>query len=142
VLVTKTPLFCVREPGLAGTQFIRSSGILETKYSRCSFNIVHIGRFFWFISSSRFLSSFSKLANHVSSQSHTSGLSAKYKNKKLLIYHLLHTVRVPRGSTHHNLFNVIDSINFHACTVQFMMRKFLFILFAKHLTIQRELISF
>lgn len=57
-------------------QFMRSSGIDCTKYSRCSFVIVHIGRFFCVISSSRFFRSCSRFGNQISWHEQMSGLSA------------------------------------------------------------------
>lgn len=64
-------------------QFIRSIGILCTKYSRCSLGIVHMGRFFCVISSSRFLSSRNKFGNQIKSHEHISGLSANIFMRKL-----------------------------------------------------------
>lgn len=72
--VSVPPLLADR-PKFLPTQFMRSSGIDCTKYSRCSFGIVHIGRFFWVISSSRFLRSCSKFGYQTNSHEHTNGLS-------------------------------------------------------------------
>lgn len=69
-----TPLSPAR-PRFLPIQFIRSSGILCTKYSRCSLGIVHIGRFFCVISSSRFLRSCSRLGNQIRSHEQINGLS-------------------------------------------------------------------
>lgn len=65
--------------GIFRTQFIRSSGMLWTKYSRCSFGIVHMGRFFCVISSSRSFRSCNRFGNQISSHEQTSGLSAHTK---------------------------------------------------------------
>lgn len=59
-------------------QFIFSSGILATLYSRCSLTIVQTVRFFCIISSSRSLSPASHDSYHANSQSQVSGLSGKY----------------------------------------------------------------
>lgn len=59
-------------------QFIFSSGILATLYSRCSLTIVQTVRFFCIISSSRSLSPASHDSYHANSQSHVNGLSGKY----------------------------------------------------------------
>lgn len=63
-------------------QFMRSTGIDCTKYSRCSLAMVHIGRFFCVISSSRFFKSCNKFGNHVNSHEHINGLSAQKAKAK------------------------------------------------------------
>lgn len=60
---------------LLPTQFMRLTGIACTKYSRFSGCIVHIGRFFWVISSSRSFNNCTRSGNHVSSHEQTNGLS-------------------------------------------------------------------
>lgn len=62
-------------------QFMRSSGIFWTKYSRCSVGMVHMGRFFCVISSSRFLSSRNKFGNQIKSHEQISGLSGMREHK-------------------------------------------------------------
>lgn len=57
------------------TQFIRSNGIDCTKYSRCSFGIKHIGRFFCVISSSRSFSDCNSSGNQINSHEQINGLS-------------------------------------------------------------------
>lgn len=83
-MVESAPFSPVRSdrPKFLPTQFIRSSGIVCTKYSRCSFGIVHIGRFFCCISSSRFFKSCSKRGNQINSHEHNSGLSANGSEAK------------------------------------------------------------
>lgn len=73
------PLFNCELTKRLPTQFIRSSGIDCTKYSRCSFDIVHIGRFFWVISSSRSFSDCNNSGNQISSHKQINGLSGERK---------------------------------------------------------------
>lgn len=56
-------------------QFIFSSGILATLYSRCSLTMVQTVRFFCIISSSRSRRPASQASYQASSQSHINGLS-------------------------------------------------------------------
>lgn len=65
------------------TQFIRSNGIDCTKYSRFSFVIKHIGRFFCVISSSRSFSDCNSSGNQISSHEQINGLSNDKKYIKL-----------------------------------------------------------
>lgn len=65
------------------TQFIRSNGIDCTKYSRCSFCIKHIGRFFCVISSSRSLSDCNNSGNQIRSHEHINGLSNNHKKNHI-----------------------------------------------------------
>lgn len=76
------------------TQFIRSNGIDCTKYSRCSFCIKHIGRFFCVISSSRSLSDCNNSGNQIRSHEHINGLSNSYTRKKIKFINLICFVRI------------------------------------------------
>lgn len=75
------------------TQFIRSNGIDCTKYSRCSFCIKHIGRFFCVISSSRSLSDCNNSGNQIRSHEHINGLSNSHTRKKIKNINLIYFVR-------------------------------------------------
>lgn len=83
-LIVAAPLFNCAAPLVSTlpTHFMRSNGIDCTKYSRCSFVIKHIGRFFCVISSSRSFSDFNNSGNQVSSHEHINGLSEKKTIKK------------------------------------------------------------
>lgn len=80
------PLFNCEFTKRLPTQFIRSSGIDCTKYSRCSFGIKHIGRFFCVISSSRSFSDCSNSGNQISSHEQTNGLSNENKSIQVLAF--------------------------------------------------------
>lgn len=64
------------------TQFIRSNGIDCTKYSRCSLDIKHIGRFFCVISSSRSFSDCNNCGNQIRSQEQINWLSNECRKKR------------------------------------------------------------
>lgn len=82
-LVAVAPLFNCELTNRLPTQFIRPSGIDCTKYSRCSFAIKHIGRFFCVISSSRSFNDCNNSGNQINSHEHCNGLSeTKSKIKK------------------------------------------------------------
>lgn len=74
-LVVAAPLFNCEFTSRLPTQFIRPSGIDCTKYSRCSFSIKHIGRFFCVISSSRSFNDCNSSGNQINSHEHINGLS-------------------------------------------------------------------
>lgn len=73
-------------------QLMRSRGIFCTKYSRCSLAIVHIGRFFWFVSSSRSFRSCNRFGNQTSSHEQISGLSTIGHTIINYIYDNLHNM--------------------------------------------------
>lgn len=74
-MVVAAPLFNCEFTSRLPTQFIRPSGIDCTKYSRCSFTIKHIGRFFCVISSSRSFNDCNNSGNQINSHEHINGLS-------------------------------------------------------------------
>lgn len=77
------PPFLIADlPRFFPMQFILSIGIVCTKYSRCSDVIVHMGFFFWLISSSRSFNSLSKFGNHNNSHEQINGFSVRMKNRK------------------------------------------------------------
>lgn len=74
------PLLMAERPRFLPMQFILSSGMFWTKYSRFSELMVHIGRFFCVISSSRFFSSLRRVGNQMSSHEQINGLSVEAKS--------------------------------------------------------------